>query len=297
MKNTQDINTVLDIAQDWDSNWNEVLLYQSKENDWSEIQKIEFLHIKELELRRNIESVLNSITMNKSSAELFDNVRLIMTDDKLGIQTLVFEELVYMHRSWVIENYLDEDIFNKEFNSLFEIIGEDTIIKKFSVLSEEINLLVSLVNCRTSKIFHGSNLIENITLEIIEHIKLDLVALLKQALFETDEISLHPVEKKSLKEVHLFEDGDTAFTRVVTWRNGELLLDLKTGEVRLGFCFDKCNVEYDQDRFEIKNDIQKSETDIFDELESKGFEVIDSWFEIDGRTMLSIDCSDQEIDL
>lgn len=297
MKNIQDINTVLDMAQNWDSNWNEILLYQSEENDWSEIQKIEFLHIKELELRRNIESVLNSIAINKSSAELFDNVRLIMTDDKLGIQTLVFEELVYMHRSWVIENYLDEDIFNKEFNSLFEIIGEDTIIKKFSVLSEEINLLVSLVNCRTSKIFHGSNLIQNITLEIIEHIKLDLVALLKQALFETDEISLHQEEKKSLKEVHLFKDGDTVFTRVVTWRNGELLLDLKTGEVRLGFCFDKCNVEYDQDRFEIKDDIQKSESDIFDELESKGFEVIDSWFEIDGRTKLSIDCSDQEIDL
>ena len=91
MKNIQDIDTVLDMAQDWDSNWDEVLLYESEENNWSEIQKIQFLHNQELDLRRNMETVLNSIAMNNSSVELFDNVKLIITYDKLGIQNLVFD--------------------------------------------------------------------------------------------------------------------------------------------------------------------------------------------------------------
>ena len=32
----QEINSVLDMTEDWDSNWNEVLLHQSEENNWTE---------------------------------------------------------------------------------------------------------------------------------------------------------------------------------------------------------------------------------------------------------------------
>ena len=67
MKFIQEIKSVLDMTQDWDSNWNEALLYQSEEKNWSEKQKIEFLYKEELKLRKTLESLFAEIVNNRSS--------------------------------------------------------------------------------------------------------------------------------------------------------------------------------------------------------------------------------------
>lgn len=85
MKFIQEIKSALDKTQDWDSNWDEVLLYQSEKHNWSEKQEIEFLYKEELNLRKILESLLNDIVDNSHSEELYENVKFFFTDVELGI--------------------------------------------------------------------------------------------------------------------------------------------------------------------------------------------------------------------
>lgn len=291
MKFIQEIKSVQDMIQDWDSNWNEALLYQSEEKNWSEKQKIEFLYKEELKLRKTLESLFAEIVNNSHSEELFENVKFIFTDVELGIRSLAIDQLIDLHKQWVIDNFLDEDIFNKEFDSLFKTLNKEIINKHFMVLQEEICILVSLCNSKSSRV------LSSLRPKLLELINLDLVEFFKNALFETEEFTLHPLNKKTLKEIQVLKKGNSQFTRIVTWRSGELHLDLKTGEIKLGHCFEKCDVEYDQECFENEEDLNSAEGDILDELNSKGFELVDSWFEIDGVTKFAINCFDQGTDL
>ena len=291
MKMIEEVNSVLEMTQDWDSNWNEALIYLSHKNNWSEIQKMEFLYKEELYLRSKLESVLSNMVESIHSESLYENVKYIFTKVDLGIRSLVIEELLELHKSWVINNFLDEDIFKKEFDSLFNSLNQEVIKYNFMAMSKEIHILASISNGNTSPV------LSTVLCNMLELIQYDLIELFKNALFKNDEVSLYPSCKKSLREIQIFSNKNATFTRVVTWRGGELHLDFKTGEVKLGHCFDKCDVEYDDYSFKVDNDVNKSESVIFDELESKRFELINTWFEIDGQTKLSIDYSDQETDL
>jgi hypothetical protein len=61
MTSVKNINSVLNRIEDWDSNWNDVLRFQSEENKWDEKQEINFLYREELSLRKCLEQLLVSI--------------------------------------------------------------------------------------------------------------------------------------------------------------------------------------------------------------------------------------------
>ncbi|URQ86308.1 hypothetical protein J8Z28_17605 [Pseudoalteromonas sp. SCSIO 43088] len=178
------VNFLLEIPKGWDTKRNQVLLYEPKKNDSSKTQENQFLYKQKFAVREEMELFLSSMSDSDADIKLYENVKFIFTNNQVGLRTLVFDELVYMYRAWVVENYLDEDIFNKEFDSLFSIIGKDKIIKHFLVMSEEINLVISILNFKPSKFFKGSDHLNNLLHEIIESIKYDLVILLKRALLE-----------------------------------------------------------------------------------------------------------------
>ena len=128
--------------------------------------------------------MLDYIAESSRSEGLYENVKFIFTDLELGIRSLVIDELIALHKAWVIDKFLDEDIFKKEFDSLFNTLNQEVIKKHFMMLSKEIHLLISIINTPMSPV--SSIVLSN----LVELIQGDLVHLFRKALFDTNEVTL-----------------------------------------------------------------------------------------------------------
>jgi hypothetical protein len=65
MYTIENIISVINRLEDWDSNYDEILLYKSDKNKWNSTQEIEFLYRQELYFRRCLQSLIYSITDKK----------------------------------------------------------------------------------------------------------------------------------------------------------------------------------------------------------------------------------------
>ena len=62
----REIDSYLDLVQDWESNWDEHLVYMSSCENWNREQESKYLTSKELELRRLGEELLTTILIRLS---------------------------------------------------------------------------------------------------------------------------------------------------------------------------------------------------------------------------------------